>query len=327
MDAVEHIKKTITHDDLIRIMKHYDAQHINIYNDTLKCCCPIHYGDNKIAFVMNLNTTLWYCFTQCKIGGDIFSLICIKENCLFEESILFLANFLNINIDNMEIVYKETDIMSETIKWIEKSKKNVKQEPNLQYDLSDIGELFSINSYRNFTKEKLTQFGIKYSQKYRRVVFPIYENNILVGVSMRRTEDEGVKWLHKPKGIKTGTMLYNYDNVETNSTVIICEGMPDVINLTQLGYKNVVATFGSHLGDVQARLILLKTYKVILMYDPDKAGILGTISAIKTLSTFVNIRIANLACGKDAGELTTEEADEAINNNLSVKQWKELYAK
>lgn len=37
--------------------------------------CPLHRGDSRNAFVVSRARNLWYCFTACRVGGDVIDLV------------------------------------------------------------------------------------------------------------------------------------------------------------------------------------------------------------------------------------------------------------
>lgn len=37
--------------------------------------CPLHRGDSRTAFVVSRSRNLWYCFTGCRVGGDVIDLV------------------------------------------------------------------------------------------------------------------------------------------------------------------------------------------------------------------------------------------------------------
>jgi hypothetical protein len=53
-------------------LKRIGAQHFG--------CCPIHKGTNKKQFVCDLNKGTWFCFGDCRKGGDALALVSELEN-------------------------------------------------------------------------------------------------------------------------------------------------------------------------------------------------------------------------------------------------------
>ena len=68
--------------------------------------------------------------------------------------------------------------------------------------------------------------------------------------------------------------------------------------------------------------MLRKTYNLLLSYDNDKAGRIGTNNAVQRLSNKMNLLIANIPEGQDPGSLTPVQLKEAVDNALTVQEWR-----
>lgn len=318
-NAVEYLKANA---DVYMLLQYYNTQSISRSGRDIRCCCPIHRGNNSTAFVFNTSRNLWFCHTGCQEGGDIYDLVMKMESVSFEESVQRVATILNIDISEMEITLRADSLVRETKQWIETMKMLFCKEKVKSFDISILGKLYTLNSYRHFDKETLGYFDIKYCELNKRIVVPIYANDILIGVTMRRTTNHPAKWLHQPSGLVTGNHLYNLNNIKKGEEIILVEGVWDALSYWQTGYENVVASFGCHLSEEQERLILRNTYDLIVSYDSDIAGICGTNNIIERMKHKINIKIASIPQGKDAGELNNKEIINAIQNSKSIKEWR-----
>jgi DNA primase len=171
------------------------------------------------------------------------------------------------------------------------------------------------------------------------VIFPVRDNGKIVGYVSRhiwdkkkidryndkvRQSGEGYKVLRYRNSTdnETGKMLYNYDRVKEGRvhTVIVVEGIFDVINLTrQLDlYEQdeivVVACFGSKLSKEQVYKLQLKgVSNVILFYDED------AVEKIKHMAVWLQ-KYFDVLCAfnfnddRDAGELGREDVLEILDN-------------
>lgn len=319
MDAVEFIKTSV---DAEQLLRHYKVKRITKHGNNLRCCCPIHGGNNPTAFVLNLPKGLWFCHTGCKTGGDIFDLVMKMDNVDFETSVQHIAELFNIDITNMEISVRANQAIRDTQAWIDTMRMLLDEKHIEPFDLSVLGELYPINSYRHFTKTTLQEFGVQYCTNNQRIVVPIYYNHVLVGVTMRRTTPHPIKWLHQPAGLIAGQYLYNIDNIVPFEPLIVVEGVWDCINYYQHGYTNVVATFGCHMTEEQQRMVMQNAIDVIIAYDNDKAGIGGVENVIHTLGNKTNIKIAYIPEGRDAGELTQDEIIASITKSKTIYEWR-----
>lgn len=119
-------------------------------------------------------------------------------------------------------------------------------------------------------------------------------------------------------------LLYNIDNViqDETDTVILCEGIFDVIALTRklMLYDNhriaAVATFGKKISDVQAYRLQAKGVRTIVIgYDNDAED--GILSAADFLSSFFDVFIAPVqGDGKDWDDADFWDIYDAFASNL-----------
>lgn len=334
-NAVEYLKKNI---DVRTLLEHYNARKIH-GTHKIRCCCPIHGGDNPTAFVYDTQRKLWYCHTGCKTGGDVFDFVMLMEHISFAEAVQYVADMFNYDISNMSIETRTIDYIQETKQWIQQMLKKTIVSELEEYDITQLGTLYKLNSYRNFTKETLEYFGVRYCQSAtiydiinnrelhinKRIVVPVYQNKILVGVTMRRTINEPVKWIHQPNGIYMGNYIYNIDSIQNiTQPLMIVEGTGDVWNAHQNGYTNVVGMFGSHMTEQQEALLITKTYNIILALDPDYAGIKAMQDIYKRLCLKMSITFLNVPIHSDVGDLNKEKTESLINNTLTYSQWQKL---
>lgn len=320
-DAVTNLRNIV---EPLRLLEHYNAINIVQHGNEIRCSCPIHKGDNPTAFVFNTENKLWYCHTHCHTGGDIYDLVMQIEGVDFKEAVQRIAEIFNINISDMIIQIRSNQTILNTRTWIKTmhSIMDLNDKTIKPFDITMLGDLKRIKSYRQFNAETLNHFNVQYCVSNKRVLIPIYIESQLIGVTMRKTNNHPIKWLHQPSGLNIGSFIYNQDDIIQNQPLIICEGVFDVLNYWQNGYKNVIATFGCHITAKQERTILLSTSEIILSFDNDDAGVLGTLNSIEMLKSKLNIKIARLPQGFDPGQLTQEQTHDAINNAMKIYQWK-----
>lgn len=321
-DAVTYLKSLV---DCTTLLKQYGVTNVSEHGNTIRCSCPIHKGNNPTAFVMNTESKLWFCHTKCHVGGDIYDLVMQIEKIDFGASVLRIAEMLNADISDMTINLRTDKALQNTRKWIDTMRgiveSNTEVTPKL-FDISMLGRLCAIKSYRQFDRETLEHFNIKFCIDNQRIVIPIYVNKQLIGVTMRRTKTHPAKWIHQPAGLLTRNILFNYDNITPCELVIVCEGVFDVMNYWVNGFTNVVATFGCHMTHAQMYMLLKAHHEIILSYDNDKAGIIGMRIALSMLKDKASVRIARLPDNSDPGMLNKEQLSNAINNAYKTHEWR-----
>jgi DNA primase len=313
MDAVQAIQQSL---DVTKLLHHYGFQQIREDNEFIRACCKLHGGNNPTSFVINKENGLWYCHSNCG-GGDAFTLVQKMEGIEFIESVRWLASFFNVDINNLQIVERKAKYIEELRKFVTLVKSKRKKEIQ-EFNITE--EIKPVTRYRNFNQATLEHFNLGYVDEVTlakrngehytlraRLVFPIYFQNIRVGMSFRRTKSTDVpKWSHQPAHIETKNLLYNYDSAKDADTIVVCEGITDVWAFYECGIP-AVATFGAHLTQEQYKLLLRTGADIVLAYDGDSAGKLATQRAIKMLKWKANLSVIHFNENEDPESITREE--------------------
>lgn len=310
MSAVDVIKANL---DVERVLEHYKAKGIAHYGDFIRCCCPIHQGDNNTAFVMNTEKGLWSCKTNDCGDGDIFTLVEKMEDIPFPKAVEKVAEILGLDINEMIIVQRKDSYqkeLEEFRKYIsgKKKKKEVKE-----FSLN--AEIKQVKKFRNFKSETLRHFELGYVGEvslekkaggiftmYERLTIPIYQNGVVVGISLRKMRaQDNPKWFHTPHTLETGQIIYNLDSCTKDEPIIVCEGMFDVWGWYEAGYTNVVCTFGAHLSKEQYRMLLRTGKDLVWSFDGDGAGLEATKKAVEMFRYKATQWIVHFEEGQDPG--------------------------
>lgn len=251
-------------------------------------------------------------------GGDVFTLVQIMEKIDFYSSIQWLSNFFNVDITNLELADRKNSARKELDRFVQ-AIINRRKRKFEEYSIKE--EVHKVKSYRGYSESTLSFFDVGYVEeielekkdgtgKYtvrNRIVFPIIFKGIKIGASLRRTKSNDYpKWSHQPSNIETGEILYNYDKTGGVSSVVVVEGIPDVLAFHEIGVT-AVATFGAHMTDQQYKLLLKTGADIVLAYDGDKAGRAQTKKAFDKLKGKANISIVEFKEGQDPDNLKREE--------------------
>lgn len=314
MDAVSLI---VQHLDVEKLLEHYDFDKIHPDGDVIRACCKLHGGNNPTAFAINRERGLWVCHTGDCGSGDVFHLVQKMEGCDFASSVRWLANFFNIDINNLQITERKVEYIEEIKKFTKVMKSNRKKELQVFVIKETVKE---VAKYRKFKESTLRHFNLGYVEQvvlqkrdgeeytlYNRLVFPIVFNNIQIGVSFRRIKNTDFpKWSHQPAHMETGNYLYNFDEAKKESVIVVCEGISDVWAYHEIGIE-AVATFGAHVTDEQYKLLLKTGADLCFSYDGDEAGKLATSKAIQQFKYKANLSQVCFNEGEDPENISREE--------------------
>jgi DNA primase len=314
MDAVSLI---IEHLDVEKLLEHYEFDHVHADGDMIRACCKVHGGNNPSAFVMNRDRGLWTCHTGDCGSGDAFTLVEVMENIDFPSAVRWLARFTGVDINNLQITERKSDYVEELKKFVKLmgGKKKKKLQP---FTISE--EIKAVAKYRKFTEDTIRHFNLGYvdcvtltkrdGEDYvlnNRLVFPIIFNDMQVGISFRRIKSTDYpKWSHQPASLTVGNILYNYDDVKTESVIVVVEGITDVWAYHEIGIP-AVATFGAHVTDEQYKLLLKTGADIVLSYDGDDAGRNATSEAVKLFRYKANLSVVHFNEGEDPESIEREE--------------------
>jgi len=160
-----------------------------------------------------------------------------------------------------------------------------------------------------------------YYDRFRsRVMFPIRDlRRKVIGFGGRILGEGMPKYLNSPETplFNKGRALYLLEKAREaagkTDTLIIVEGYFDAIALHQAGITNVVATLGTALTPDHIRTIRRYVAKVVLLFDPDEAGVRA---ALRTLDLFVDsslgVKVVSLPSGDDPDTFIRNQGTEVF---------------
>ena len=252
----------------------------------IECLNPSH-EDTNPSMRVDITTGIFNCFS-CGSKGNLFT----KFN--------KIVNMLNIRQTNILEKIKQLKI------------------PNLA--LPEDADQFS-HEFRGISIKTLQNFEAFTSEKdwEGRIVFPIknYKNNIVAFIGRFTHSNLDPKYMVLPHG----SMLPLYPpavNINSNSIVLV-EGIFDLLNLYDKGITNVVTGFGlvkskksnnvSTIHDRFAPYKIIGVNKIFILYDGDKPGKDAARFLERDLSDYISVEVLNLPDGVDPGSLTQKQVD------------------
>ncbi len=344
------------------------SEHIELFLESLNVrvkksgkkyvgCCPVHGGDNPMAFVIYPNgyniKCNWNCFThQChkKYGYDIISLTKTLLNVSEQEAIVYICNFLKIDINDL----KTSKQVEDRLKYISNNQKLQKK------TIVEVGKSFKESKMiieapsdyfikRGYNKDILIKYNIgpfKNGDYSNRVIVPVYDTtgNTMIGFSGRTIEPKcnkcnkfhsehnscpvtaqelyhSCKWI-VPSNFSIHNYLYNYwfakDIINRDKYAILVEGPGDVWRLEENNEYHSLGLFGVELTDEQL-IILEKSgiHNLFLALDNDEAGRKSVEIIKKQCRRLFNVHVL-LYNSKDIGEISSKDIQE-IKSQIKLK--------
>jgi len=281
-----------------------------------KGLCPFH-QEKTPSFHVNPDTGLFYCF-GCHASGDSITFVEKIENLEFGDSVRFLAEKYNIELEYTKGEKQEKSIREELLQVLNYAsdyyksalienlivqeylterglKEYAVQSLNIGYAQGK-GLLAFLNN-KGFSRELMEKAGLisgTGGEKFkRRLMFPI-ENlyDKVVGFGGRIIENiEGApKYLNSPATpvFEKRKMLYGLnltkEFIRKLDYIIIVEGYMDFAALYQEGVVNIAASLGTSFTEQHASLIKRFTKNVYLCFDADKAGMKAALKSFEVLA-------------------------------------------
>ena len=174
-------------------------------------------------------------------------------------------------------------------------------------------------SFRGISVQTLKHFDVFYTFDIKeledRVVFPIREKKKknVVFVARHALSNGNPRYVNYPRGTKIP--LYPIRLEEPSTSIILVEGIMDMLNLYDKGIRNAVACFGTATlkGNVAEKLLPFKVQgvtKIFIMFDGDTPGREAALE-LKPLIEECGFEVQNIELpdGMDPGDFNQEYVD------------------
>jgi DNA primase len=191
-------------------------------------------------------------------------------------------------------------------------------------DVFNLKKVKAKDAYKVGLVGKNIEDGTYYEVFRDRLIFPLIQNNILIGFSGRTLNNNKSKYINSkssPLYNKSET-LYCLDpskkNIHKTKKCFLVEGQFDVLGLFQSNIKNVVASCGTAFKKEHARLIKRWANIVYICFDGDTAGKLAAKKAKRIIKNEkMEVHIINLPNIHDAFSYIKEKGNKkflTLNN-------------
>lgn len=316
--------------------------------------CPFH-SEKTPSFSVSPSRQTYKCF-GCGKGGNVITFVMEYENFSFPEALQSLADRVGMTLPKTEMSEEARRQADTRVRLLELYKKAATHYYRKLYaDEGRFAREYIVG--RGLSADTLRNFGIGYSdgslyrylkeEGYRddflaksglftfderrgvndkffnRVMFPIFDANGKVIAFGGRVLGDGLpKYLNSPETLifDKSRNLYGLHVARRTKQpyMLLCEGYMDTIALHQAGFDNAVASLGTSLTGMQAKLLSRYTKDVVITYDSDGAGQNAANRAIPILAEVgIRTRVVNMSPYKDPDEFIKALGREAYEERIA----------
>jgi len=348
-DTLEQIKDKI---DIVELVRQY-VPNLKRAGKLYKACCPFHH-EKTPSFTCSSEKGLYYCF-GCQEGGNIFNFLMKMENLSFREALEKLADMAGVELEPAKMLTADEMRRANTRKVLDFARtyfhknllaragegartyvksRNLTKETCQQFELGlslGAGALIQAAKEAGFTPENLKDAGLCVQTEYglreyfrNRLMFPIWnQRGETVGFGGRILAEGEPKYLNSPETIlfSKSHVLYGLNfagpAMRKADRAVLLEGYMDVIGTHQAGVTYTVAPLGTSFGEDHAKLLKRYTQNVIVLFDPDQAGLKAALRAALILTEQgLFVKVATLPDGLDPDEYIAKYGKENFEQIL-----------
>ena len=263
--------------------------------EILLSCTSGEHEDNTPSLSLNLEKNIFHCWS-CGFSGGTTK---------FLESI---GEVVRLSVESKQ-PYKIKKLKSKIQRIIECDEIELPSERRMFIKEFKGIKSSTLKEFQAFTTQQL--------QLQNYICFPIYQFGKLKYIEGRLNISSSIqsKYYRQPTHAGTAEILFPLDKIRNTNSVILVEGIFDLLNMWQLGYHNTLCIFGATNFNRKKLEILdrIGVTKVDIMMDSDIPGQIASDKIAALLDT-KNIygRVITLPLGKDPGDIILNEAKEAL---------------
>jgi DNA primase len=248
-----------------KIIDYYDEHRISyrhIGNNQIQSICPIHNGDNKHAFVINLQTGRFTCYSH---------------NCR-RDPFAFFDIYSSVSKDEIKSVQKisdyETKISNEYFN-------NSFYNNSYLYLYDEIhGEFEDYLINRGITHKNIEEYKIRCCNKltnvdYMRIIIPIIDNHQRIrNFCMRDISNNPNRLRYKYYSGAKLDMFFGMNKTNLKDYIVLTEGVFDNITLSNHNIPNCLSSLSINLNNYQLGYLIKPSIKgIIFAFDRDEPSL------------------------------------------------------
>ncbi|HKV82637.1 MAG TPA: CHC2 zinc finger domain-containing protein, partial [Candidatus Sulfotelmatobacter sp.] len=297
------IKRSVT---LASLLRHYHVKLRRSGKDQYRGCCPIHHGDSRDAFHVNLARNVFHCFA-CGAGGTVLDFVAAKEGCSLFEAAQTIQS-MTCSTTPLTLTRNEKELVTERRRVC----------LPLNFTLTGIDYSHPYLAERGIPEKTAAQFGVGFyagpGLMHGRLVIPIHNADGELIAYCGRSVDQTQPRYRVPSAFAKSEILFNMHRAVAgmDNSVVIVEGFFDCMKVHQGGVPSVVGLMGSVLYEPQRRILLERFHHVVLMLDGDQAGRKGSAVIAEQLRPHCSVRVLLLPNGVQPDQLPAKDIGELL---------------
>lgn len=284
--------------------------------------CPHCYKHKFSLCADGVKKGVFHCY-RCNQAGNLVDLICLIEGITKGQALNKIVGKQEISeLKKFDFKIKEIDKKDVELPIPDEIQLPCNFVSLLTVPETDIGRIYAAK--RGITESDIRDFGILYSSADKRIIFPIYFENKLVGWQGRDVtgQHNRPKAMTGPsskdgKGFKKSWVFYGWDRIKNERFVTVVEGPIDAIHGKNV---NSIAILGKEMSNIQfKRLISLKNCNtVFIALDPDATAERQEL-ANRLRPFFKEVRLVNIPKDRDFGDSDDKSIKEYLYNSTVFK--------
>ena len=291
------------------MLARYSVNWLGRKDDELRGRCPIHQGEGKDTFHVNVLKNVFNCFS-CKKRGNVLDFVAAMEKCSVRDAAVQIREWCSVigdaTVKAEKTKSKETDGgVTETPAAFNKP---------LTFQLKSVDSSHGYVAERGISKETAETFGVGFfsgkGSMSGRIVIPIHNGLGELVAYAGRSIDGGEPRYKLPAGFHKSQELFNLHRV-SGPLVILVEGFFDCMKVHQAGLP-VVALMGCSLSEIQTELIASRFERAVVMMDGDEAGRNAAQEIVPRLARKLFVRTIALPAGKQPDNMLAEEVTQVL---------------
>lgn len=303
------IKHCVTMESLLR---EYRVELRQFGKDQYRGRCPIHGGQGRDAFHVNLARNIFHCFA-CGAGGTVLDFVAAMEGCTVRDA-----------ADKLRHMAVPVNPASSNKKKLVTEKRT---EPlPLGFRLRDVDSTHPYLAARGIAHRTAVDFGVGFypgpGLLSGRLVIPIHNSQGQLVAYCGRSLDGTQPRYRFPPGFAKSQVLFNLHRAAATAdpAVVVVEGFFDCLKVYQAGIRSVVALMGVALFNAPQRDLTERFQQVMLMLDGDGSGQLASRTLADRLTSRCTVQLVRLPPNAQPDQLSEEQIRNVLQMTLPERE-------